>query len=69
MEDSAMSDVGKVDLATALTLAAIAANFWVSHFLQKAGGEVAAELDLGEMLGEDGALSVLARVISFLPFV
>ena len=39
MEDSAMSDVGKVDLATALTLAAIAANFWVSQFVQKAGGE------------------------------
>lgn len=69
MEDSAMSDVGKVDLATALTLAAIAANFWVSQFVQKAGGEVATELDLGEMLGEDGALSVLARAISFLPFV
>ena len=68
MEDSAMSDVGKVDLVTALTLATISANFWVTNFLQKAGGEVATELDLGEMLGEDGALSIVARLVSFLPF-
>ena len=68
MEDSAMSDVGKVDLVTALTLALFAANFWVTQFLQKAGGEAATELDLGEMLGEDGALSVLARLVSLLPF-
>ena len=63
-----MSDVGKVDLVTALTLATISANFWVTNFLQKAGGEVATELDLGEMLGEDGALSIMARLVSFLPF-
>ena len=68
MEDSAMSDVGKVDLVTALTLAAIAANYWVTQFLQKAGGEVTTELDLGEMLGEDGVLSIFARLVSFLPF-
>jgi hypothetical protein len=60
--------VGKVDLVTALTLATISANFWVTNFLTKAGGEVATELDLGEMLGEDGALSVAARLLSFLPF-
>jgi ubiquinol oxidase len=68
MENSAMADVGKVDLVTALTLATISANFWVTNFLTKAGGEVATELDLGEMLGEDGALSVAARLLSFLPF-
>jgi hypothetical protein len=68
MENSAMADVEKVDLVTALTLATISANFWVTNFLTKAGGEVATELDLGEMLGEDGALSVAARLLSFLPF-
>jgi hypothetical protein len=68
MENSAMADVGKVDLVTALTLFTISANFWVTNFLTKAGGEVATELDLGEMLGEDGALSVAARLLSFLPF-
>jgi ubiquinol oxidase len=69
MVDSAMADVGKVDAITALTAFTFAANFWVTQLIQKAGSEtIGAELDLGEMLGEDGALSFLARMFSFLPF-
>ena len=71
MEGSAMADVRKVDFVTFLVTASIAANFWVTALIEKTGGtEIAAtELDLGEMLGEDGVLAAAARLLSFLPFM
>ena len=69
-EDTAGVDVGKVDLISALTVASITVTFWVTNFVTKTGGEVfiETEVDMGEMLGEDGVFAGLARLLSMLPF-
>ena len=59
-----------MDLISALTVASITVTFWVTNFVTKTGGEVfiETEVDMGEMLGEDGVFAGLARLLSMLPF-
>ena len=68
MEDSMMADVRKVDVATGLVLAFIAANFWIDRLAATAGLDTLeiGGVDVGETLSEDG---ILVQILRFLPFL
>ena len=71
MEDSMMAEVEKVNLGTAAFVFFIGANYWLQRMASSAGLD-ALEMDgvdAGEMLGEDGLLAGLLRMLSFLPFL
>jgi len=71
MEDSAMADVNKVNVGTAVALLFIAVNAWASRVAQTAGID-ALEMDgvdAGEMFGEEGLFAGILRLFSFLPFL
>ena len=70
MEDSMMEDVAKVNLGTAAVLALVAANVWINRAAESVGLDSmeSTGVDLGTMLGEDGAVGILTRLLSMLPF-